>query len=690
MLEPHNGNKREKSISIAQKLLILAISVILLLGAMITLMAYQTKHTLNEQVNILGSEVTINGAAQVDQYFRELKNLSKSVAGAAGEFLDTHPNAIDNELEPLLRRTYESLTENLKLYDIYVGLASTGKVSSGSGWVEPENYDARKRSWYIKATQYNKPILTEPYIDAGTGKLLITVATPVISSTGKTLGVAAIDVVLEDLSKVITSYKILGTGYGFLIDQNGTFIAHPELDMIMKENITKTSSIVTPEIAEVGRKMLSSKTVGFAEYAFQGEKRRTFYAPTKSGFVFGLVFPTSNLNAIVLSEVKNQAIVGILAIVILGILLYSISKSITVPIRHITKAMTKLGQLNLQEYENENWLEKVAKQDTEIGIMASAALTLRNVLRNALKDISGRSAQTINVAEGLASFSEEAAASVREAKTSVEQVAALMENNSASLQEINASVEEVASSSQQVAQNATNGAEVAAKMSAISEEVAHKVKSVVKAITIVGEKSTDTEETIKEMAKSSMSITKLVDSIKAIADQTNLLALNAAIEAARAGEHGRGFAVVAEEVRKLAEESSNAAHEVENLIAPLQEKANASLEATKESTKAVEDTIQLANESLSRLSDMLQHIKEVSDMVQNIAAASEEQAAAAHEMAQSVESVSQATINTANAMENVSQATEEIVKASERIAREAQTLTEIAETLKVLVDQFKL
>jgi len=690
MLGTHRKNKRERSISISKKLLILAISVIALLGAMIAMMAYQTKHTLNEQVNILGSEVAINGSAQVDQYFQELRHLAKSVAGAASEFLESHPAAVDNELEPLLQRTYKSLIEDLEVYDIYVGLASTGKISSGSGWVEPENYDARKRSWYIKAVEYNKPILTEPYVDAGTGKLLITVATPVLSSSSRVLGVAAIDVVIEDLSKMITSYKILGAGYGFLLDKDGNFIAHPKSDMIMEENITKPSSLITDEIAEVGRKMISSKAVGFADYVFQGKSRRTFYAPTNSGFVFGIMFPTSNLNAIVLSEVKKQALLGITAIIILGILLYFMSKSITNPIYHVTETLTKLGQLDLREYENKTWLEKVARQNTEIGLMASAALTLQSVLKNTLRDISSRSVQTASVAEGLASLSEETTASVEETKASIEQVATLMESNSASLQEINASVEEVASSSQQAAQNATDGAEITAKMSDISKEVAHKVENVVKAITIVGEKSKDTEETIMEMANSSMSITKLVDTIKNIADQTNLLALNAAIEAARAGEHGRGFAVVAEEVRKLAEESSNAAHEVESLIIPLQKKAKASLEATKESNNAVENTIQLANETLGKLSDMLEHIKEVNDMVQNIASASEEQAAAAQEMAQAVENVSQATINTANTMEGVSQATEEVVKASEQIAQEAQTLTEIAETLKELVEQFKL
>ncbi|MBO8154771.1 methyl-accepting chemotaxis protein, partial [Thermovirga sp.] len=678
-LRRSSNNKR--GFSISKKLWMLAISVITLLGIMIAITAYRTKDTLNEQVNTLGNEVIVNGVVQVDQYFQELKTLSKSIAGSTAEFLETHPNATDNDLEPLLKRCYESLVKDLNIYDLYVGLASTGKVGSGSGWEEPEDYDARKRSWYIKAVQENKAVLTEPYVDAGTGKLLITVAAPINSSSGKILGVAAIDVILEDLSEMITSYKILGKGYGFLIDKEGNFIAHPKSEMIMKENMTKTSSLITPEIAEAGKKMVSSNKAGFADFAFQGENRRVFYAPTKSGFVFGIVFPTSDLNAIVMKEIKTQISLGAIVIVILGVLLYFFSKSITVPITHVTKALGKLGQLDLRDYENRNWLEQAAKQDTEIGQMASAALNLQTVLRQAMADIANYSTQTADVAGGLASLSEESVASLEERKKAIEQAASLMENNSASLQEINASVEEVSSSAQQAAQSATNGAETAAKMSAISEEVSHKVEEVTEAITIVGNKSKDTESKIKEMADAVMSITKLVDAIKSIAEQTNLLALNAAIEAARAGEHGRGFAVVAEEVRKLAEESANAAHEVENLITPLQDKAKTSLEATEESNKAVEDTIKLANESLGKLAEMVQHIKDVNDAMQNIAATSEEQAAAAHEMAQGVEAATQATMDTVSAMESVSQSSDEIVKASEQIAQEAQNLAHIAETL---------
>jgi methyl-accepting chemotaxis protein len=48
----------------------------------------------------------------------------------------------------------------------------------------PAGYDSRTRDWYIAAQSQGRSLLTEPCVDAGNGKLVMTLATPVIKRGG--------------------------------------------------------------------------------------------------------------------------------------------------------------------------------------------------------------------------------------------------------------------------------------------------------------------------------------------------------------------------------------------------------------------------------------------------------------------------------------------------------------------------
>ena len=73
-------------------------------------------------------------------------------------------------------------------------------------------------------------------------------------------------------------------------------------------------------------------------------------------------------------------------------------------------------------------------------------------------------------------------------------------------------------------------------------------------------------DSMREIAVSSVRIEKIIEIMNEIAFQTNLLALNASVEADRAGDAGKGFSVVAEELRNFARMTAESSQDIEQLV----------------------------------------------------------------------------------------------------------------------------
>lgn len=84
-------------------------------------------------------------------------------------------------------------------------------------------------------TQLGYSILTEPYVDASTGQLILSAASPIYDEDGKTiLGVAGMDISMEQINTVMHEYKIGKAGYVMLLSSEGMVIYHPNSEDIQK------------------------------------------------------------------------------------------------------------------------------------------------------------------------------------------------------------------------------------------------------------------------------------------------------------------------------------------------------------------------------------------------------------------------------------------------------------------------
>jgi len=137
---------------------------------------------------------------------------------------------------------------------VYIGL-SNGDFVTGGGWVPPEDYDPRTRTWYKEAKDSNETIVSKVYIDRETGNKLVTVSSP-LWIDDEFVGVVSVDVFLESISDFLKTQIREENNYAFLIDYDGTVVMHTMRKSLISKNlytdVREASIIAYFELAKQG------------------------------------------------------------------------------------------------------------------------------------------------------------------------------------------------------------------------------------------------------------------------------------------------------------------------------------------------------------------------------------------------------------------------------------------------------
>lgn len=542
-----------------------------------------------------------------------------------------------------------------------------GKLIGLDGIALIDGTDYSEREYFQKA-KGGEVYFSGPLIAKTDGAISLIAAAPVFKdgiAGGEIVGVVFVSLPADTLNKVVKDIYISPNSGAYIIDKNGTTVAHTTDGMVEAQNNTienfKTDSSLS-KIAGIEQRMLRGED-GFGYYTYKGTTKFISYAPIGGTDGWSLA-----VNAPIMDFLKDT-VVGILLTVILVIVAILVAvilagrrgKNIGEPIRQCAERLELLMQGDLQSAVPQFDLKD------ETGTLVRATNGIVGGMNQMINDIKyllssmagGDFTVTSQARDSYVGDYSEILSSLKEIKHSLSGAISSIQD---AAEQVSAGSDQMAEGAQSLAIGATEQAgaveELLATVADTSEKVsenADAAKETSKEASSIGQMAQTSIEKMKQMTEAmqrisdaSNEIGNISRTIEEIATQTNLLSLNASIEAARAGEAGRGFAVVAGEIGQLASQSASAAGETRNLI-------DSALKEVINGNEIVQNTAVSLQEVLDGISRIVAAISEV-------ARSSETQAEIMQQINQGIEQIS-SVVETNSATAEESSATSEELSA---------------------------
>jgi len=322
---------------------------------------YQSRVILQKELESNARNLAMSLVYRVET---QLTAVAKVTAGVA-RALETGKHT-EGELHALIRATVEN---NPEIYGSSVAFEPYA-FSANSRLYAPYYYrDQGKTSfsrldksyldvpylywdWYQIPRELGKLEWSEPYFDEGAGNILMsTCSIPFyedINGTKQLKGIVGVDVSLDALTELISSVKILRTGYAALLSRNAMILAHPLKDAIMNETFFSIAeSRHDLSLRELGRKMVRGET-GFVHYkSLVGFTSWMYYTPIPStGWTLAVVFPEDELLENVRKLSMTMAVMGFVGILLLTLAVISIARAIIKPLQLLTAATDQIASGN--------------------------------------------------------------------------------------------------------------------------------------------------------------------------------------------------------------------------------------------------------------------------------------------------------------------------------------------------------